>query len=78
VHDSQQGVEQHRQREERKRPAKSSCGWHLKRQRWCPPSRQLDTMAQAHRARRRPGAEFKQRVLAESDRPGPSVAAVAL
>jgi len=35
-------------------------------------------MAQANRVRRRHGAEFKQRVLAECDRPGASVAAVAL
>jgi len=35
-------------------------------------------MAQANRVRRRHGAEFKRRVLAECDRPGASVAAVAL
>jgi transposase len=35
-------------------------------------------MAQANRGRRRHGAEFKQRVLAECDRPGASVATVAL
>ncbi|MCA3226011.1 MAG: transposase [Burkholderiales bacterium] len=35
-------------------------------------------MAQANRVRRRHGAEFKQRVLAECDRPGASVATVAL
>ena len=35
-------------------------------------------MAEANRARRRHSAEFKQRVLAECDRPGASVAAVAL
>jgi transposase len=35
-------------------------------------------MAQASRVRRRHSAEFKQRVLAECDRPGASVAAVAL
>ena len=35
-------------------------------------------MAQASRARRHHSSEFKQRVLAECDRPGASVAAVAL
>lgn len=35
-------------------------------------------MAEANRSRRRHSAEFKQRVLAECDRPGASVAAVAL
>jgi transposase len=35
-------------------------------------------MAQANRVRRRHSAEFKQRVLAECDRPAASVAAIAL
>jgi transposase len=35
-------------------------------------------MGQAKRVRRRHSAEFKQQVLAECDRPGAAVAAVAL